>query len=118
MSTFAEDHAAATLPMLLETHGATHTYQPAGSDTASTITAAIGKETMLQDIDETGHRIARRGVQVILETSTHTPNEKDLLTIGTEVWTLTDILISAGDAARCLFSRPESIERARPGYRR
>lgn len=91
-------------------------YTPAG-DAATTILCLVIKEAMDQVEDAMGSRRAERVLEVLLDARTVTPAEDDLLTHNNAVWTLVGIQGKATDTVHAMFSRPESIERASPGYR-
>lgn len=92
-------------------------YTPVGSS-STTILCIVVKEAMESIEDAVGNRTAGRVLEVLLDARTVTPQEDDKLTHNSEVWTLTGILAKASDTVHAMFSRPESIERASPGYRR
>lgn len=92
-------------------------YTPVGGE-ATTILCVVVKEAMEQVEDAMGSRTAARVLEVLLDARTITPQEDDKLTHNSEVWTLTGILAIASDTSHAVFGRPESIERASPGYRK
>jgi len=97
--------------------GETKAYTPADGE-ATTITCVVIRESMGQVEDAYGGRTAARVLEVLLDASTLTPAEGDLLTHNSQSWYLDAVKDHAGGLCLAVFVRHASNERARPGYRR